>query len=156
MKVLILVVCLLSVAVQVDANIPAALGMSFGQVPAFVPTVLPNMIEISADGVAFIDATPYVSNITVTSGVIVGTHTTHGRRGSVGHWEAQLGTPYENQKVEWFVDTALFPDTWNRYYMRYSWAVEEPIGSGVYKIAHVSSVSAVVKLIGPGGKPKNK
>ncbi|MCK5612482.1 hypothetical protein KAR91_61990 [Candidatus Pacearchaeota archaeon] len=125
-----------------------------GQAPTFVPVVLPDMIEISFDGVLFQDASTYVSDIIVSTGTAAGNHIFHARRGMVIHFEAQLGNPYATDKVEWSLDTGLIPVSENKLYLRSQWGVEEPAGSGQYIRSGMSDPSEVVKLIGKPSKPR--
>lgn len=124
------------------------------QEPAFVPTVLPEMIEISFDGSLYQDASAYVSGIVISTGAAAGNHVYHARRGSIIHFEGQLGTPYETEKVEWLLDTGLLLSGDHKFYMRFQFGVEEPISSGQYITSPMSDASEVVKLIGRPGKPR--
>lgn len=123
------------------------------QAPVFVPVVNPEMIEISFDGITFQEASAYVSGIVISTGVASASHIYHARRGTKIHFEAQLDGHYATEKVEWLLDTGLLPAKENKLYMRYTYGIEEPIGSGQYITTDVSPASEVVKLIGRPGKP---
>jgi len=124
------------------------------QAPTFVPVVLPDMIEISFDGVTYQAAGSYVSGIVISTGQAALNHIFHARRGSIIHFEAQLGGSFALEKAEWFFDTVLLPAGENKFYLRFSYGFEEPAGSGVYITSPVSDASEVVKLIGKPGKPR--
>lgn len=129
-------------------------GVGEAQAPAFVPAVNPDMIEISFDGVMFADASIYVSDIAISTGIAAGNHIYHARRGTIIHFEGQLGTPYSDEKVEWLLDTGLIPSFDHKFYVRFRFGVEEPIGSGQYIVSPMSDASEVVKLTGRPGKPR--
>lgn len=122
------------------------------------PIIDPGMIEISYDGVTFVDASALVSNLTISTGTVTGEHLTHARRGSLITFEGQLGTPYSSMKASWLVDTGLVPTPENRLYIRFQFGHIQTLSDGTTKleVSEFAEPSDRVQLIGKPGKAKNQ
>lgn len=122
------------------------------------PFVNPDMIEISYDGVSFVDGSLLVSDIKISTGAVTGAHITHARRGTLITWECQLGTPHTDMKVTWKLDTGLIAASENKLHLRVQWGIMETLADSTTRttLSPWSDFSDVVKLIGKPGKPKNQ
>lgn len=113
------------------------------------PTVNPDMIEISYDGVTFADASAVVSDIVISIGTVPVVHppgtTIYVGRGVTMGWAAQLGTPYTQQRVDWKLNTALIPADKTKFRVRVRFAV----GSAVSPYSDPSEEITLIDV----GKP---
>jgi hypothetical protein len=116
------------------------------------PIVDPEMIEITFDGVTFVPATPYVSDMVISVGTVPEVQppdtAIYVGRGVVMGWAAQLGTPYQDQRVDWKLDTALIPTDQSKFSVRFRFAV------GTTKSPYSEASDEITLIeVGKPGKP---
>jgi hypothetical protein len=127
----------------------------FAQSEVFPPVVNSDMIEISFDSTTWQNASQYVQDIVIKTGIAPTQHITHHRRGEVRPWAYQLGVPNADKYVQFSVNTANFPSTENKYFIKGQFGHEDPQGSGLYRLAPMSEPSLKCQMTGKPGGPKH-